>query len=188
MITKKQEEIISNIHNFVESRYAESNKENMFKSHVLDVVKFAKNLSEEYKGNTFVVVPAAYLHDIKTLPPDCSSIHEITGCEFAKGYLKQFNISYKEINLVSLCILHHRGRESSERKFIEEKIVACADAMGHINQCLDTFLRIGKETSLYNALERVKEDLQKNWEKIELEKAKQTIKSKYDAARVLFEF
>ena len=188
-LTKKQQEIIHEIHDFVKN---ESKKkiliDNVFEKHILNVVNFSKKLSKKYNANSFVVILAAYLHDIYHIQTRNHKIHEIEGSKFVKKYLKDFYISEEDINLVSLCILNHRGSKNSKKESVEERIVASADAMDHIDRSTEMFFRLIKKGMAYeDALFWIRKKLKRSWEKIELEEARKIIKPKFEAAKVLFE-
>ncbi|MCK5625070.1 HD domain-containing protein [Candidatus Pacearchaeota archaeon] len=188
-LTKKQKEIISKVHDYVKEKCEGfSELDNVFEKHVSNVVRFSQKLSSIYGANTFVVVLAAYLHDLYYIQTKNHNIHEIEGSKFAKKYLIQFEISEKEINLISLCILNHRGSKKNKRESIEEKIVSCADAMDHINRSIEMFFRTihGRET-YEEAFSWIRKKLKRSWEKIELEKAREIVRKKYEAAKILFE-
>lgn len=189
-LTQKQKEIIEQVHDFVQ-RESEQSKVNdwinIFKYHILNVVRFSEMLADKYNANKFVVILASYLHDIIYIQTSNHETHEIVGAEFVKDYLSKFNISEKEIALISLCVLNHRGSKKSKKESVEEKIVASADAMDHIDRCLSMLYRSGNK-DFNSALEFMKGKIKRSWEKIELTKAREIVKPKYEAAKVLFEF
>ncbi|MFA7708248.1 MAG: HD domain-containing protein [Candidatus Pacearchaeota archaeon] len=189
-LTQKQKEIIKQVHDFVkrESEKSKINDEiDIFKYHILNVVRFSEMLAEKYNANKFVVILASYLHDIIYIQTSNHETHEIVGAEFVKNYLSKFNIPEKEIALISLCVLNHRGSKKSNKESVEEKIIASADAMDHIDRCLSMLYRSGNK-DFDSALEFMKGKLKRSWEKIELTKAREIVKPKYEAAKVLFEF
>jgi uncharacterized protein len=191
-LTEKQQEILEEIHNFVKSESIKSglDKEiDVFDYHIKNVVKFSEILAEKYSANKFVVMVAAYLHDIIFIQTLDHKDHEITGSIFAREYLSKFNISQGEIDLIYLCILNHRGSKNQVKDSIEEKIVASADAMDHIDRCLMLFYLnpISNTKSFTNAFKFIQGKIKRGWEKIELEEAKEIIRPKYDAAKILFQ-
>ncbi len=188
-LTKKQKEIVSKVHTYV-GRECEgfSELDNVFEKHILNVVKFAKQLSQLYESNTFVVILAAYLHDLYYIQTRNHDIHEIEGSKLVKKYLEEFEITEEELNLISLCVLNHRGSKKNKRNSIEEKIVSCADAMDHIDRSVEMFFRTVKGRDTYEeAFSWTSKKLKRSWEKIELEKAREIVMKKYDAAKILFE-
>ncbi len=189
-LTKKQEKIVSQVKEYVKKESIGFSKiDDVFEGHILGVVRFAEILADEYKANKFVVLLAAYLHDIYHLQTKNHEFHEIEGSKFVLDYLKQFDISQEDINLVSLCILNHRGSKNHKKESIEEKIVACADAMDHIDRCLRMFYRANNKGDSYEVSAKfISEKLQRSWNKIELDKAKDIVRDKYQAAKILFGF
>lgn len=185
-LTKKQENIISQIHNFVETESLNFAEDDIFKNHILGVRDYAIKLAKLYDANIFVVIIAAYLHDIYYLQTKNHAIHEIEGAKFAKKFLVKYDLSKEEIDLIASCILNHRGSKSQERKSVEEKIIACADAMDHINRFQHMFYRKCKTKSYEDSMSWMRSKLMRGWTKIELEKAKTIIKSKYDLAKLVF--
>lgn len=188
-LTRKQQSIVKQVHEFVrEECEGFSELDDVFEHHIMGVKTFAEKLADLYKANKFVVLLAAYLHDINYIQTHNHDVHEIEGSIYVKEYLSQFNIDPEDVELVSLCVLHHRGSKRSKRESIEEKIIASADAMDHINRCLQMFYRrISKET-YEESIEFMRGKLQRGWKKIELTEGRKLVEKKYEAARVLFEF
>jgi uncharacterized protein len=189
-LTKKQKEIISEVHDYVKKESEGfSDIDDVFENHVMGVVKFSEQLADKYESNKFVVILAAYLHDIIHLQTKNHKTHEIEGSKFVLDYLKKFNIPNEEINLVSLCILNHRGSKKNERKSVEEKIVSCADAIDHIDRCVEMFFRWAiYEKNYEKAMEFIRGKLKRSWKKLELPEAKELVRNKYEAAKILFGF
>ena len=155
---------------------------------VLSVVNFSQKLADKYNADKFIVTIAAYLHDITYIQTKDHSEHEIRGSEFAKDYLQKFNLEQEEIEAISNCILKHRGSKKRKRETTEEKIVACADAMDHIDRCLHMFYRFSIKKGYEEGIEFMKSKLQRGYNKLELDEAKNMIQDKYNSARVLFGF
>ena len=189
IITTKQQNIIYEVHDYVKKQSEGfSELDDVFENHILGVVRFSEKLADLYKADKFVVLIAAYLHDISYIQTKDHETHEIEESQFVKKYLKKFDISKEDIEKVSMCILHHRGSKSSERKTIEEKIIACADAMDHIDRCLQMFYKKIAANTYEESMEFMKGKLARGWKKIELPKARALVKKKYEAAKVLFGF
>jgi putative nucleotidyltransferase with HDIG domain len=188
-LSNKQEEIVKKVHDFVKEQSKDSvanGRLEVFKYHILNVKRFAEILADKYPANKFVVIVSAYLHDLYYIQTGNHEVHEIEGAKFAREYLSKFDIPQQEIELIVGCILNHRGSKKSERQKIEEKIIACADAMDHIDRCLGLFY-VG-HTDFESAVKFMKGKLKRSWEKIELDEAKEIIKPKYEAAKILFSF
>ena len=186
-LTKKQEEIIAQIHKFVKKECIGFASDDVFKNHILEVKNFAEKLAKAYDANTFVVIIAAYLHDIYYIQTRDHSIHEIKGSEFSKKYLKKFYIPEKDIELIAKCILNHRGSKKRKRDSIEEKIIACADAMDHLNRFEHMFYRRSQDMEYEDAMEWMRGKMSRGWNKLELKKAKDMIRPRYEAAKIAFD-
>jgi len=183
-MNKKQKDIITKIHDFVKKESKTFADDDVFSNHVLNVIKYSKILAKKYNANMFVVVVAAYLHDIYHLQTHDHKIHEIEGAKFAKNYLKRFDIKEKEITLICACILNHRGSKDRPRISIEEKIVACADAMDHINRWTHMFYRKSRLKEYDGTIEWMRAKLERGWKKLELPEARYMVKEKYLAAKL----
>lgn len=183
-----KQEIINQVHEFVKKESEGKREDDIFTNHVLSVVNFSQKLADKYNADKFIVTIAAYLHDIHLIQVWENKDHEIKGSEFARDYLKKFNLEQEEIEAISKCILKHRGSKKRKRETKEEKIVACADAMDHIDRCLHMFYRFSKEKGYEEGIEFMRAKLQRGYNKLELDEAKKMIQDKYNAARVLFEF
>jgi len=181
-LTKNKQEIIKKIHNFVKKESEGFAEDDIFTNHILGVRDYAIILAKKYKANLFVVIIAAYLHDIYHLQTKDHSIHEIKGAEFSKNYLKKFKLPKEEIELISRCILNHRGSKKAKRETIEERIIACADAMDHINRFQQMFHRKSKVSNYEETIEWMKGKMQRGWNKLELKKARKIIKPRYKLA------
>ena len=181
-LTSNQEKIIKEIHDFVKKESEGFSEDDVFTNHILGVRNYAIKLARKYKANLFVVIISAYLHDIYHLQTKDHSIHEVKGAEFAKKYLVKFKIPSDEIELISKCILNHRGSKNRKRETIEEKIVACADAMDHINRFREMFYRKSKVSNFEETIEWMKGKMKRGWEKLELKEAKRIVKPQYKLA------
>ena len=185
-LTKEQKVIIQKIHNFVKKE-ANYWHDDIFSNHVLAVKDYSIKLAKYYNADLFVSIISAYLHDIYYIQTKNHSIHEIEGCKFARKYLLQYKIPKKQIDLITKCILHHRGSKKDKRTSLEEKIIACADAMDHINRILYFFYNSQGET-FDNILILVKGKIERGWNKLELPYAKELMKDKYIATKEFFKY
>jgi HD superfamily phosphodiesterase len=185
--------ILNKIYAFVKEE--SKNHGDAFENHVLEVRDYAVKLAKHYKADFFVVQAAAYLHDFYRFRDDPDDTHEIKGAEFAIGYLKELGVDAKTTELISKCIRHHRGARVSERLSVEEKIIACADAMDHISDSLDMFLRLAMKTPPLWGKNKphdsagvkawLRAKLQRGWNKMELPYARELVKDKYEAMMLL---
>ena len=185
-LTKNQKSIIKDLHNYVKKECIGFSDDDVFKNHVLGVKNYAVSLAKAYRADEFIVTIASYLHDLYYIQTHNHEIHEIKGSEIANKLLKKYHINENEIELISKCILHHRGSKESKRESIEEKIVACADAMDHINRFQHMFYRASQKWSYEEAVKWMKAKIERGWKKLELKKAKEMVKDKYAAAMLSF--
>ncbi|MBI5884822.1 HD domain-containing protein, partial [archaeon] len=151
-LTKKQKQIIKEVHNFVKKECEGFAEDDVFSNHVLGVKNHAVYLAKYYKANEFIAIIAAYLHDIHYIQTENHGIHEIEGGKFAKTYLKKLGLPDKEIGLIAKCILHHRGSRKRRRVSIEEKIIASADAMDHVSRFQHMFYWQSKTMGYHQAM------------------------------------
>jgi uncharacterized protein len=189
MKTKNYSKIKNQTENLVK-KYCKKNykHDDVFKNHIDAVRNYSLQLANEYHADKEVVEIAALLHDFTHIRDNNHSIHELEGAKFASRYLKG-KMAEEKIKLIHDCIKHHRGSKDYKRETIEEQIVACADAMSHFsNVCIFFYLwGASKRGTLEETKDWVKSKLQRSWKKITLKKAREIIKSKYDAALVLLE-
>lgn len=151
------------------------------KYHIIPVVEISLKMAEELKADKQVVEISAYLHDVTRILGDREN-HHITGAKYAREFLKKYEIDTDKIQLIEKCIKNHRGSVDNKRESIEERIIATADAMSHIEYPLPLFYTwYGKRkcTIEEGALE-IKQKLQRSWKKIEFDYKKEEIKSKYE--------
>jgi uncharacterized protein len=157
-----------------------------FLYHFTSVVKYAQQLAEEFGGDKEIITLAAWLHDIGSVVNGRED-HHITGAEIAEKKLRELNYPQEKIELVKKCILNHRGSQNNDRKTIEEKIVAEADAMSNFDNLAGifkaAFVYEGKDQQ--EATVSVLKKLKNKWEKLHFEKSKEIIKPKYEAVVTL---
>ncbi|MFP4567619.1 MAG: HD domain-containing protein [Candidatus Woesearchaeota archaeon] len=185
-LTKKQKEIILEIHNFVKNESIGFAEDDVFENHILGVKNHAVKLAKIYNANLFVVIISAYLHDIYYIQTKNHDIHEIEGAKFSKKLLSKYNLPEEEINLIYECMLNHRGSKKQKRNSIEEKIISCADAMDHISRFPHMFYRKCKTMTYEDAMLWMRDKITRGWNKIELAEAKPFVEKKYAAAKIIF--
>jgi putative nucleotidyltransferase with HDIG domain len=185
----KYKELVKEVEEYLRNISGKYNLLNdIYKDHILLVRDFALKLAKIYKADEEVVELASLLHDISYIETADHSIHEITGAERAKELLKD-KISNEKLELISKCIRHHRGSKDYKRESIEEQIVACADAMSHITNCLN-FMHptLGeKQMSLEDSKKWIKNKVSRGWKKITLPEARKMVEKKYNAIMTLLE-
>ncbi len=180
---------IEQIRKIAEERYCRAD----FKYHILPVVKNALLLAEKLEADLKVVETAAYLHDIGRASEreeyKASNDHHLLGAKEARKILEDLGCGKEFVEKVSYCVLTHRGRKEPEPESLEEKIVACADAMAHFDCFLDVFsffLRSGD--SFESTVEKMEAKMDRNWnKKLTLPEAKEIARPKYEAIRLLIE-
>lgn len=155
--------------------------EERWKYHLYPVVIYAKKLSEIYNADKEVVELAAWLHDIKRIMGDVEN-HHITGAELSEDLLKNLGFPKVKIEKVKNCIIKHRGSVYYDNKNIEEKIVACADAMSHFDfRIILFFSAFGRKSmSLEEGTKWIRAKIERSWKKVCLPEAVRMVKDKYD--------
>ena len=159
--------------------------------HVGLVVKYALILAEKIGADLEITELGALLHDIAWITDmDNDHDHEISGQPMAEKLMKEHGYTQDKIDKVKYIIATHRGSKGAEPQAIEAKIVANADAMAHFD-VLPWLIK--------NALENYNNDLQKSvqwvynkaerdWnKKITLPEAKDLVREKYEAFKVVLE-
>jgi HD superfamily phosphodiesterase len=182
-MSQQQQKIIKEIRDFVEKEANTFEKKEMFENHILNVVKNAKILSNYYNANEFVVVVSSFLHDITKMQTGIDKGHNITGSDFAKEFLKKYDISKEDYNLICNCILKHSAvLKINSKKNIEEKILSNADAMDHIIRFEYNYNNLLKKNKLSSEeiIKKLKIKVEKNKTKIDLDYAKEIIEPYYE--------
>lgn len=182
-------EIIEHIQNEVHKRA--TSPENKFGIgvyyHIESVVKNAKLLAEKYQADKEVVVIAAWLHDIASITDyKLYKEHHIYGAKIAEEILKELNYEEEKINLVKECIKNHRGSINNERLTVEEKCVADADAVSHLDNIpgLLYLAYVERKMDINEGKEFVKSKLKRSFQKLS-EESKEIYLEKYNNAMEL---
>ena len=182
--------IIKKIKQIVKERHNEKD----FNYHILPVVKNAMFLAEKLNADKEIVEASAYLHDIgrtfkgrKDFNPE--NEHHITGAKETKKILIGLGCKKDFIKKVENCVLAHRGRREPNPKTTEEKIISCADAMAHFDTFLALFeVFIVTTNSFEEAIKEIDKKMDRNWnKKLSLPEAKEIVKEKYNAIKILLE-
>ena len=160
-----------------------------WKYHIVPVVKYAKLLAKKIGADEELVELCALLHDIGAINFGAEN-HEKTGVPETEKILQQFNYSQEVINEVKHCIESHRGSGSTEPKTIIARIVKNADAMAHFD-AIPVLIQFGLEkenNNIENAVKWVFDKIERDWnKKLTIPEAKEMIKEKYEAIKLLFE-
>ena len=134
-------------------------------------LKSALKLAKIKKADEEIVKVAALLHDIgraKGEMPSKSkkSEHHISGAKIAKKYLQKIGYPADKTEKVIACILAHRGnRDDFVPQTIEEKIVANADAMGHLISFLDLYRNFVEDEGMERGTVLIRAKIDRDWNK-----------------------
>ncbi|MCD6464713.1 HD domain-containing protein [Candidatus Woesearchaeota archaeon] len=160
-----------------------------WKFHILPVVKNARLLAQKLNADQELVELGALLHDIGRIKFGPEN-HEITGIPEAEKILKSLGYSEEVIKEVKHCVESHRGTSDIKPKTIVAKIVANADAMAHFDTML-ALLQIAlirENNNLERAVNWVYNKIERDWnKKLTLPEAKQVMKEKYEAIKLLLD-
>ena len=162
--------------------------EGTWKFHILPVVKYAKLLAKKLNADEELAELGALLHDIGRIKFGEKN-HEITGIPEAEKILKQFNYPQKIIDEVKHCVESHRGSRTIKPKTVIAKIVANADAMAHFD-IIPALLQVAlrkENNNLEKAVNWVYDKIERDWnKKLTIPEAKEMMKEKYGAIKLLF--
>lgn len=155
-------------------------------NHFKPTADYAQKLADKLGGDEEVILIAAWLHDIGSIIKGRKD-HHITGTVIAEEKLKEFNYPQDKIDLVKACILNHRGSQKNDRKTIEEKIIADADAMSNFDNLAGIFeaALVYEEKTQNEAKRSAKRKLQNKWNQLHFDYSKKVIRPKYKAAMIL---
>jgi putative nucleotidyltransferase with HDIG domain len=155
-------------------------KDDRVKYHINPVVEIAHRMAIDLNADTQIVVIAAYLHDITKMFGERKN-HHLIGAEYAGNFLTNYDINDEIIEKIKNCIKKHRGSSEFTRNTIEEKIVATADAVAHIEHPLTLFYAWygQRQCQINEGADGIINKLQRSWNKIEFEYVKDELKEKY---------
>lgn len=138
-------------------------------------------MAKDLNADMQVVEIAAYLHDITKITGDRKN-HHITGANYTEEFLKKYNIEKEKIDQIKNCIKKHRGSSEFTRDTLEEKIIATADAVAHIEHPLTLFYAWygRRQCQIDQGADGIINKLQRSWEKIEFDYIKESMKEKYE--------
>lgn len=158
----------------------EISKDDRIKYHIHPVVENACKMAKKLKADIQVVEISAYLHDITKITGERKN-HHLTGAEYAENFLSKYNLESEKIEQIKNCIKKHRGSSEFTRDTIEEKIVATADAMAHIEHPLTLFYAWygNRKCQIDEGADGIIHKLQRSWNKIEFEDVKENLNEKY---------
>ncbi len=185
------DKIIPELYALVESACKSKNNAygyGIWSHHILDVIKFSKKLAKTFNADEEIVEIAAILHDYAGIKnSENRENHHIVGAIEAENILKKYMYPIEKIELVKNCILNHRSSVINNKETLEEKCIASADAIAHINQIPSLFYAsyIHLEMSIDKGQELVYKKIERDWNKL-CEEGKKMIEEKYEAFRILF--
>lgn len=178
------QEIINHVSNIVEKTCRSENNKfgyNIWRNHILIVVKYAKILAQQMQADEDACEIAALLHDLAGISDiNLYENHHIHSAKIAHELLTKLDYPKDKIELIKSCIISHRASKSIPRKTKEAQIVASADAIAHIlawESLMDLALEEYKYSEEY-AREWVSKKLARSYEKI-MPEAISLIQEKY---------
>ena len=152
-------------------------------AHIVAVVRYARALAKKFNADEDVCEISALFHDYAgILNYEYYNQHHIHSAEIASSILKRFNFPESKIINIQHCIISHRGSRNIERKTIEAKILATADALSHIESA-DSLLKLAKETYEMEHAEAIRwvlGKLERSFNKI-MPELRAAIKLRFDA-------
>ena len=184
-----KENIVEEIRKFVEEECKKPSSKygyEHYEFHFVLVHKYAKQLAEELNADVEIVELSAWLHDIGSIICGRKN-HHITGVKIAEEKLNELNYPKEKIENVKHCILSHRGSQNIKRESVEAQILGDADAMTHFDT-IEGIFRAAFSFENQNQSEGKKSTwnkLNNSWNKLS-DSAKEIIKPKYEAAKLLF--
>ena len=166
MIIKKAEQ-------YVKSQY----RKDFYKFHVMVVKKCALRLADQLGGDKEILELAVLFHD-STINTHGNRIHHITGAESAERFLTKEDYPQERIEHVKQCILTHRVNDEVP-KSLEAKILASADAEAHLRTFPFIAHILITNIGMEEAINALKEKIDRNWNKKMLPESKETVKEHY---------
>jgi HD superfamily phosphodiesterase len=168
-----------------------------YQLHQKDIIKSAEKLLKLYpKTNKKIVLISCWLHDIvyyyiknKRDILKVRKIHHIKGAEITERFLEKYRLKKEEILKIKNCILRHRNINNYRPKNLEEKVVAVADTLSHLESIFYlTFFKSFPKYSLKKMVKTNLKELKKDWQDIKiLPKASRLVKAKYKVLKQLLE-
>jgi len=161
--------------------------EDDWKYHIVPVVNYAKKLAKILKADIEITELAALLHDIGRIKFGTKN-HDLTGAVEAEKILKKAGYSQKVIDEVKHSVESHRGSKNIPPKTIIARIVANADAMAHFDVIPMLFYWRAKDGTFEEGFKWVLEKIERDWnKKLTISEAKEMMKEKYKAIKVVLE-
>ena len=127
--------VIDEVKNKVLVLCAEDHKTKIWHSHITKVVYYSKLLAEKLGASIEVCELASWLHDISKME-GVKKEHHIKGAERAGEILRGLNYNEDKIKKVQDAIIAHSSDDRHPPISLEQKIVACADALAWLDDFL----------------------------------------------------
>jgi HD superfamily phosphodiesterase len=157
--------------------------------HILPMIPIAQKLADEVNADIEIVTLAVLLHDYAGIKDkELVAEHHIWGAREAEIILRDENLEEEQIEKVKKCILAHRGSVIIEKATEEERCVADADAIVHIDQFASLFYLVygDRGMDVDEGKKWVKDKLARDWEKMS-ETGRNMVKQKYNCIMELLE-
>ena len=157
--------------------------------HILPMILIAQKLADRVNADKEIVTLAVLLHDYAGIKDgELIAEHHVWGAKEAEIILKKENLDEEKIEKVKRCILAHRGSVIIEKSTEEERCVADADAIVHIDQLASLFYLVygDRGMDVDEGRRWVKGKLTRDWEKMS-ENGRNMVKPKYDCIMELLE-
>lgn len=163
--------------------------EDRWRYHIFPVVEYGKLLSKKFNADKEIVELACWLHDFTRITGDVEN-HHVTSAIAAKKILEGLNFDEEKTKMIADCVYAHRGSVNVHKKNIEEKIVACADAMSHFEFRIILFYSAfgRKNMSLENGVRWIDDKIERSWKKISIPFARELVREKYVAMKEILNF
>lgn len=160
-----------------------------WKYHIVPVAKYSKLLAKKLNADEGLAELGALLHDIGRIKFGGEN-HEITGIQEAERILKESDYPQEVIDEIKHCVESHRGSKNIPTRTITAKIVANADAMAHFD-VFPVLVKVAlklENNDIEKAVKWLDEKIERDWnKKLTLPEAKEMVKDKYMAIRILLD-
>ena len=157
--------------------------------HILPMIPIAQELADEVNADKEIVTLAVLLHDYAGIKnKEFVKDHHIWGAKEAELILKKENLEEAKIEKVKGCVLTHRASVIMEKLTEEERCVADADAIVHVDQLASLFYLVYGERGMDvdEGKTWIKDKLTRDWEKMS-ENGRNMVKQKYDCIMELLD-
>ena len=160
-----------------------------YKMHQLEVIKSAELLLKNYpQADKNIVIISCWFHDIRHFQANgegeinaVKPLHHIDGAVEARKILNGYKIEESDIEKIVRCIERHRNSGKYIPENIEEKIVACADALSHFYSIFFlTFFKFHPSVSFDEMVPNQIQKLERDWRDVNmLPEAGELVKERY---------